>query len=121
MSLDYDTGAKKGVTSAGTFATGLASAAITDAQIAAGDMSADNCVKVFIDTSAGNVDVDAAAVAAVGALTGIEEGDKIMYVKSTADTNVITFTDPDGVVYDFVDRQSEYICLVWDGAALQIG
>ena len=108
MSFDKDTTAKKGTTSAGTFAAGL-TAFPTDGNIADGNMNDASELRVYIDTSAGDVTLTP------GSITGIEEGDKIMFVKATADANKIQFTDQDGVLYDFVNRQSEFICLQYDG------
>ena len=109
MSFDKDTTAKSGTTSAGTFAAGL-TAFPTDGDIAAGNMNDDSALRTYIDTSGGNVTLTP------GAITGIAEGDTIMFVKATADANQIVYTDPDGVVYDFVNRQSEFLCLQYDGA-----
>ena len=111
---------KKGTTTAGTFAAGLTTAAITDGDIAAGNLSKDNKVKVFLDTSGGDVDIDTAATTAIGVLTDIVEGDEFVFVKTTSDTNKITFTDADGVTYNFVDRQTEFIRLTWNGTALEM-
>lgn len=109
MSFDKDTTGKKGTTVAGTFVAGL-TAFPTDADISAGNMNEDSSLRAYIDTSAGDV------VITPGAITGIEEGDTIMLVKSTVDANKISYTDPDGVVYDFVNRQSEFLCLTYDGS-----
>lgn len=119
-SLDLDTNQKKGVTTAGTFAAPLTTAAVADAQIAAGNLTEDNIVKVYLNTTAGDIDVNAAAITAVGGITDIVEGDKFAFVKASTDANRVTFTDPDGVTYNFVNRQSEAMCLVWDGATFQM-
>lgn len=105
MSLDLAN--KTGCTSAGTFAAGL-TAFPTDAQFA--QSMADNAeAKVYIDTSAGDVTLTPAVLA------DVVEGDRLMFVKATADANKIIYTDADGVTYNFVNRQSEYICLKFDG------
>lgn len=109
MSFDKDTTKKSGTTSAGTFAVGLTGFPV-DGDIVAGNMNEDTTLRTYIDTGAGDVNL------VPGAITGIEEGDTIMFVKASADNNSITYTDPDGVTYDFVNRQSEFICLQYDGA-----
>lgn len=105
MSLDLSN--KTGCTSAGTFAAGLTGFPV-DADFAE-SMADNNVAKVYIDTSGGDVTLTPAALADVA------EGDKLMFVKATADANKIIFTDADGVTYNFVNRQSEYICLKFDG------
>lgn len=105
MSLDLSN--KTGCTSAGTFAAGLTGFP-ADADFA--QPMADNAeAKVYVDTSGGDVTLTPAALA------GVMEGDRLMFVKATTDANKIIFTDADGVTYNFVDRQSEYICLKFDG------
>ena len=114
MSFDKDTVAKSGITIS---TAALTTAAVTDADLADGNMENASCAHVQIDTTAGDVDIDAAALTALDALTGIGEGDKFAFIKSSTDANLITFTDPvSGFVYDFVNRQSESICIVKDGA-----
>jgi len=105
MSLDIDTTNKSGCITAGTFAAGL-TAWPTTVQL---DMTNDNEARVYIDTSGGDVTLTPVAN------PGLAEGDKMLFVKTTTDGNRIVFTDPDGVTYNFVDRQSEYICLKYDG------
>lgn len=117
MSLDL-TG-KSGFTTAGTAAAGLTSAALTDAQVADGNLNEANIVQVFVDTSGGDVDIDAAAQTAIAALTGIEEGDKFAFTKATADNGKILFTDPvSAFSYNYVNRQTETLCVVFDGTQL---
>ena len=107
MSLDLSP--KSGVTTAGTFASGIANFP-TDADLSDGNLETAGFVRAYIDTSAGDV------VIATGALTGLNSGDTVMLIKSTTDSNSISYTDPDGVVYNFVNRQSEFLCLKYDGS-----
>ena len=105
MSLDLSP--KSGYTSAGTFAAGLTGFPI-DADFAE-SMAENDTAKVYIDASGGDVTLTPAI------LTDVIEGDVLMFVKADSTPNKIIFTDADGVTYNFVNRQSEYICLKFDG------
>ncbi len=66
---------------------------------------------VKVDTSAGDFPITPAVVA------GISEGDEVTFVKVTAaDTNKITFTDPNtGIALSYADKQGESMTLVYTG------
>lgn len=112
--MDLDTVKKSSITATTAAQT---TAALTDAMLADGNMLNAKAVHALIDTAAGDVAIDAAALTALDALTGVEEGDRVVFIKSTNDDNKINFTDPiTSFTYDYCNRQSETIAIVKDGA-----
>jgi len=106
MSLDLSP--KSGVTTAGTFASGITGFPV-DGDLADGNLEGAGFVRAYVDTSGGDVTLTP------GPLTGLEQGDTIMFIKTTTGAGRIIFTDPDGVTYSFVNRQSEFIKLRYSG------
>lgn len=103
-----DLSGKKGCTTAGTFAAGLA-AGPTDADFATPEVMGESTFGyVYIDTTAGDVTV---TMAELDALTGVTDGDIIVLKKSSADGNSVIFTDVDGVANNFVNIQTEQYCV----------
>jgi len=117
----FDKSPKKGVTTAGAAGAGVTTAAITNADIAAGNLEDDGQVLVIVDTTAGDVAIDAAAITAISGITGLVEGDQFIFIKDSTDVNRITFTDP-GTNYEFnhVNRQTEFLRLTWNGSTLSV-
>lgn len=107
MSLDLSN--KTGCTVAGTVAAPLTSTFPVDADFA--ETMEDNAqAQVLLDTTAGDITITPAAY------TGLTEGDVLMFVKTDTSANRIIYTDPvSGFVYNFVNRQGEYLCLKYDG------
>lgn len=106
MSLDLSN--KTGCTVAGTAAAPLTAFPI-DVNFAE-SMEDNSQAQVLIDTTAADV------VLTPGAITGVVEGDILMFVKTDASANRIVYTDPvSGFTYDFVNRQGEYLCLKYNG------
>ena len=120
MSLDLS--AKKGLvhnTSAfdidGTTNTDLSNVALTTFN--SGDVASAGSAKLYISTSGGNADV-ATLPTSITLADGSElfsDGFEITLVKTTADSNKITVTDPViGFVYSYCDRQGEALTVALD-------
>jgi len=107
MSLDLDTNKKKGVTRVATDI--LTNAFPVAANFPVGEIATSHMLIATYDTTAGSIVLTPAAI------VGVEEGDKLMIQKVSADANTITYTDASGQTYAFINAEWEYGSLVWNG------